>query len=76
MEAANLLSLDENARRCIMLLLPVPDLLRLSATCRELRLDLFSLLRGELAVQLNISLRSRAVVDRLLRCYTRLAMHP
>lgn len=45
-------------RRCIMTLLPVPDLLRLSATSRGNRADLFSLMRGDLSVQLSVSLLS------------------
>ena len=58
MEAPGLLDLDDHGRRRIMLALPVPDLLRLSAACRGLRSDLFRLMRGDLAVQLSLSLPS------------------
>ena len=53
---ASLADLDENARRCIMLLLPVPDLLRLSATSRGHRAELFRLMHGVLAVRLSFRL--------------------
>ena len=41
--------------RCIMLLLPVLDLLRLSATSRGHRADLLRLMQGDLSVQLSIT---------------------
>lgn len=56
MEAFNFMGLDDYERRCIMLRMPVPDLLRLSATSRGQRSDLFRLMHGDLDVQLTISL--------------------
>lgn len=55
MEAPSLTSLDDRLRHCIMLLLPVPDLLRLSATRRSFRSDMFRLMHGDLAVQIQVS---------------------
>ena len=68
MEASGLLGLDDHGRRRIMLALPVPDLLRLSAACRGLRSDMFRLMRGDLAVQLGLSLPSSAASTAVERC--------
>ena len=56
------IDLDDHARRCIMLLLPVPDLLRLSATSRGHRADLFRLMQRNLSVRLSISVSTQGVL--------------
>jgi len=58
MAAACLTDLTDYERRCIMLLLRTPDLLRLSATCRSFRSDLFRLMHGDLEFSVRLSLPS------------------
>ena len=54
MQETTFASLGDLERRSIMLLLPVPDLLQLSAACRRNRADLFRLMHGDLLVNISV----------------------